>query len=91
MTDAHDSWRSVSKKRRAEFKALLPLPCGFCGRAIGPNDPFDLDHISGVQSGDHSRGNLRVAHPRCNRADGGRKGRARQSRASRDTRRLPDW
>lgn len=91
MTDAHAGWRSVSKKRRAQFAAMLPLPCAFCGRVIGPNDPFDLDHIFGVASGDHSMSALQVAHPSCNRRDGGRKGRARQIRAGRNERRLPNW
>lgn len=94
MTDAHTEWRKVAGKRRREMKALLaqaPRPCGFCGKPIGPDDPFDLDHIAGVASGDHSMANLRVAHPSCNRRDGGQKGRARQVRSSRELRRLPDW
>src|SRR5262245_43080736 len=63
-------------KHQATRRALAPsVPgstCARCGRPILPGQPWDLDHS------DDRGGYLGAAHRRCNRAAGGRLGRARQ-------------
>jgi len=63
---------------RRRYAEMLPLPCVFCGRVIGPGEPFDLDHQPGTP---HYRG---VACPRCNRRDGGIRGNKSPKRRNRN-------
>ena len=59
-------------------KALLPFAygrrCHFCGRLMLPGQPLDLDHTV-----DRS-GYRGMTHSSCNRRDGARRQRIRQSR-----------
>lgn len=46
---------------------------GVCGFCLTPTDPeaFDIDHVVGrAEGGSNDVGNLRTAHPRCNRKAG---------------------
>jgi hypothetical protein len=65
-------------RHRAVREALLPgaygRPCIHCGWLMLPGQPLDLDHRA---DGHGSRG---MVHASCNRADGGRRGRAAQLR-----------
>jgi len=49
--------------------------CPFCGRAIHPGRPWDIDHripLDVDPRGLWDRANMRPAHARCNRAAGAR-------------------
>lgn len=72
-------------KARANIKAQLPLPCVECGRAVMPDDPFDVGHIQPLSQG----GNVAeygASHRSCNRAAGGKLGRAMVNHQRKQTR-----
>ena len=58
-------------KARANIKAQLPLPCVECGRAVQPDDTFDVGHIQPLAEGG-AVGSYGASHRSCNRAAGGR-------------------
>ncbi|WP_423262137.1 HNH endonuclease [Herbiconiux sp. 11R-BC] len=67
-------------------------PCSRCGVPIGLA-PWDTDHLIGLaQGGRNTAENLWPAHKKCNRSDGGRRGRAQQlGRSLKDDRGEPKW
>jgi hypothetical protein len=69
------------ERRRASWAprvAAGTVTCSRCGRLIGPNEPWDLDH-SDDGSGDY----LGPSHARCNRATSTHRRRARLRRTER--------
>jgi 5-methylcytosine-specific restriction endonuclease McrA len=67
---------------RARLAQLLPLPCTRCGRPVTAGMVWHVDHIlERVLGGGHERGNLGVAHARCNMSAG--QALAQQRRRSR--------
>lgn len=48
-----------------------PLVCWLCGRPIGPDEPWDVDHVVPLsRGGTDDPANLRPAHASENRARG---------------------
>lgn len=95
------SWSKTLRDVKPRVAAALPLPCAEgCGRMVNPGDTFDLAHIVSVDAGRrlgwterelNDPSNLAPAHPKCNRSNGGKVGRAKQVAASKRNRRLPTW
>lgn len=63
---------------RAHYAQQLPLACPYCGLMIQPGEQFDLDHAVPRELGGQDD-QVRPAHPKCNRAAGGRLGNPRRS------------
>lgn len=72
------------RRRRAALAALVPgTPCGRCGQPMHPGQHLDLDHT------DDRDGYRGLAHSRCNRSAGGKKGSAGRRRTTTYT--SPRW
>lgn len=73
----------LERRRWVTLVASGTVTCSRCGRLLEPGAAFDLDHA------DDRSGYIGAAHPRCNRAAGGRKaGVNRRRRAARNETRL---
>lgn len=74
------SWsgRRVTRER-ARLAELLPMPCSRCGRPVDVGMAWHVDHLlERILGGGHDRGNLGVAHARCNTSAGSALGKARR-------------
>lgn len=91
MTRKHADplYKRNARIRRAQVASLRrqgeDVWCGRCGRAIHPEQRFDVGHID--EHAGHALDNLRIEHVRCNRRHGGQLGATitntrRQPRAS---------
>jgi hypothetical protein len=70
--------------RRAAKPFAYGQPCSRCGQPMRPGQALDLDHRDGT-------GWLGFSHARCNRAAGGRLGRARQIEQQRRKRLMDEY
>lgn len=87
MSERNKWTGAMSRRWRAHFEPLLPLPCSKCGKPVLPGQPWDVDHLVPREFGGLELGadNLWPAHRSCNRSAGGRRrakltNRGRQSK-----------
>jgi hypothetical protein len=71
--------------RRAALRHAYGQPCSRCGLLMRPGQALDLDHR------DDGAGWLGFSHAKCNRAAGGRLGRARQIERARRRRLMDEY
>ena len=77
---------------RARPAALLPLPCSRCGRPVTTQMVWHVDHLlERALGGDNSRGNLAVAHARCNMSSGQALGQRRRKARARVVAGIKPW
>lgn len=85
-----------TRKRRAEISTTLPAPCiaapCLLGGVVRPGDKWDVAHrVAAVEGGRTTKQNTGPAHTKCNRSEGGRVGRAIQTRARRAGQEIREW
>lgn len=84
--------RIVRARVRADHKVGRLVICIGCGRAITPEQAFDVGHIiDAARGGSHDLTNLGPQHRRENRQSGGRAGALIVNRTSRRAKGLPSW
>lgn len=72
---------SATRRARAHFLPLLPLPCSRCPFEVYPDQRWHVDHlVERALDGTDDLTNLWPAHARCNEAAGGRLAQARRRR-----------
>ncbi len=98
MTAAHSdpeyirNARTIRNLTKQQHAAGNPVMCIGCGRAITPDQRFDVGHIIDHHlGGSHDLSNLGPQHRRENRSAGGRVGATITNGGSRKSRRLPTW
>lgn len=75
MTTTRRGYGSTHQQLRAELlRNAYGMPCPRCGKTMLPGQPLDLDHT------DDRRSYNGMAHRRCNRSAGGKKGNAARRR-----------
>lgn len=81
-------WTSKAPKLRESIAAQLPLPCIDCGRAVTPDQAWQVGHrVPASEGGRPTRENTGPTHTRCNQRAGGRLGAAKTNGARASTRR----
>jgi hypothetical protein len=82
----------MAKRLKPSIAAQLPLACIHCGRAVMPEQQWDLGHVIAlVDGGSYDANGVGPSHVTCNRADGGRRGAAIAGRRRKKSSGLREW
>lgn len=83
---------SQTRKWRAHFTPLLPLPCARCGLPVFPDMRWHVGHqIDRALGGGNTSDNLWPEHGRCNESAGGRLGHKMRRRPAPPLVRRREW
>lgn len=94
MTAHHrtPAWQRFTARVRPIIRASLPAPCvNRChyGGIVHEGERFDVAHIVPPEyGGEDTIDNVGPAHPKCNRSEGGARGRAKQIKTKAEDRRM---
>ena len=91
MSRHHDAarWTNHNQTLRKRLRATLPTACTVCGYEVDEEagDLWDIDHIDGIENSDE----IGVAHRKCNRSSGGRRGAAISNAKRKTVKRWLPW
>ena len=71
-------WTSLNGKHRERLRRTLPAQCIHCGGVVDSSMQWDAAHVVDLAMGGRAD-HVSVAHRRCNRSDGGKRGNAKKN------------